>query len=758
MFSAGLPLPAAPKQLPATPAAHDGAAAAQTPSAVPLRLLFAVLLGEFADREETAKPAGDAAPKKNGTSAETGEPAKHSSPFGNKVSPSQVVLPQPQPVAGAAAGADTAPLTLPTPAPAPIPVASQPVPLAEPSTPEAAPDLPATSSPKKEESKEDQPSIAIPRPPVWTPMRSTSIGRTARPAAKGAAPAIQTKLAPAPVSSPSAKAEPALAITTRVVAEVPQPTPDVEQPQPAIAPAKAAPSPAPHATRPAAAQKIVAAMPVQPRRSQPLNQPVAAIPVSQSTEPEPIPTPAPAPAPSQTFEIPQKATPLPPQSQPKPSRPMLPKAAAMPAAPVAPEKPIGQPETKPVPTAPAMNVPPTTAAALEPAPLPKPAPARRKEERTPRATSPATEAPTSATVAIAPLPTPVEPESIPEPAPRPPSPSQSQSPSRAEKNPTPPSQEPVVKRMVWPVVAMEGRNRAPLPTPPVQENVAATDDLAVRVVAPGARETGELAFTASLKPLLSDTPHTDAHETPATPTQRPALEHRLPVEPAEPAPAPAATESKQTAAPSNATHAAPKPAPARAHSDEPAPTIVRQTTPATPIQTPANPTAQSRESAPVKPAEAPEPTVRTTLETESQTTKQAGPAREIRLEMGSADARVEVKLSERAGELKVAVRTPDSHLAERLRADLPVLSSRLEDSGLRAETWRPSAVASNEARNTHEVSTAGSGGHPQDAESRQQGREQQQRQDEPRRQRAAEENEQPKEKGKDFEWFLSATQ
>jgi hypothetical protein len=308
--------------------------------------------------------------------------------------------------------------------------------------------------------------------------------------------------------------------------------------------------------------------------------------------------------------------------------------------------------------------------------------------------------------------------------------------------------------MVWPVVTMEGRTRPSAPIAPIHENTVAPEDVAVRVVAPSARETGELAFTASLTPLPADTPSSDAHASPATPAQRPAVEHRLP---SEPAPAPSATESKPAAPSPSTSRPAPRPEPARTHSDEPATPIVRQTAPTSPIHTLVNAPAQSRESAPAKAAEAPDATPRTTLETEPQTAKQAGPAREIRLEMGSADARVEIKLSERAGELKVAVRTPDTHLAERLRADLPALSSRLEDSGLRAETWRPSAVSAGEARNTHEVSTANSGGQPQDADSHQQGREQQ-RQDEPRRPRVVEENEQPKEKGKDFEWFLSATQ
>ena len=64
-----------------------------------------------------------------------------------------------------------------------------------------------------------------------------------------------------------------------------------------------------------------------------------------------------------------------------------------------------------------------------------------------------------------------------------------------------------------------------------------------------------------------------------------------------------------------------------------------------------------------------------------------GAARAIQLELRDADARVNVRLVERAGSIEVDVRTPDSHLAGSLRDDLPALTARLEQTGLRAETW-----------------------------------------------------------------------
>jgi hypothetical protein len=150
------------------------------------------------------------------------------------------------------------------------------------------------------------------------------------------------------------------------------------------------------------------------------------------------------------------------------------------------------------------------------------------------------------------------------------------------------------------------------------------------------------------------------------------------------------------------------------------------------------------------------PELRTAREIEPVSAKPTTPAREIRLELVAGEGRVEVKLSEKAGELKVAVRTPDSHLADRLRSDLPALSSRLEERGLRAETWQPSQAVTGELRKTNEAAAANNGGLHEDAPG-QQGREQQ-REGEPRRQPVLPEDEQPKEKRKDFEWFLSATQ
>jgi len=86
----------------------------------------------------------------------------------------------------------------------------------------------------------------------------------------------------------------------------------------------------------------------------------------------------------------------------------------------------------------------------------------------------------------------------------------------------------------------------------------------------------------------------------------------------------------------------------------------------------------------------------------------SGAAREIRLELRDADARVDVRLVERAGTVQVDVRTADGHLASSLRDDLPALAARLEQSGLRAETWHDApAAAAGRGRIAETASSAG---------------------------------------------------
>jgi len=153
-------------------------------------------------------------------------------------------------------------------------------------------------------------------------------------------------------------------------------------------------------------------------------------------------------------------------------------------------------------------------------------------------------------------------------------------------------------------------------------------------------------------------------------------------------------------------------------------------------------------------AESPYPTEGPGLPSATETAKAPGAARDIRLEIGGGDHRVEVRLMERGGEVHVAVRTPDTHLASTLREDLPALSSRLTESGFRTETWHPGASGLGD---WHRQAEASAGGTPQDPDNQpgQQGRDRQPDDRQPQRQDVSEEQLNQKQKGKDFKWFMS---
>ena len=105
-------------------------------------------------------------------------------------------------------------------------------------------------------------------------------------------------------------------------------------------------------------------------------------------------------------------------------------------------------------------------------------------------------------------------------------------------------------------------------------------------------------------------------------------------------------------------------------------------------------------------------------------------------------------MTERGGEVQVAVRTPDSRLAGALREDLPSLSTRLEQTGFRAETWHTASAATADRRQAGETITAAP---PQQDRSpsdggRQDGHPQHKDQQHPNR----------KENRKDFAWLFTS--
>jgi hypothetical protein len=70
------------------------------------------------------------------------------------------------------------------------------------------------------------------------------------------------------------------------------------------------------------------------------------------------------------------------------------------------------------------------------------------------------------------------------------------------------------------------------------------------------------------------------------------------------------------------------------------------------------------------------------------------PLRDISLHVSQPGSeRVEVRVVQQAGEVRVAVRTGDSELASGLRQGVHELAGKLEDSGYRAETWRPASTS-----------------------------------------------------------------
>jgi flagellar hook-length control protein FliK len=133
--------------------------------------------------------------------------------------------------------------------------------------------------------------------------------------------------------------------------------------------------------------------------------------------------------------------------------------------------------------------------------------------------------------------------------------------------------------------------------------------------------------------------------------------------------------------------------------------------------------------------------------------KPVGALRDIKLHVAGGPQRVEVRLTEHAGQVQVAVRTPDSHLAGTLRENLPTLSARLAENGYRTEAWHPSAAAAEPRR----AAEASQGNLAQDQQQR--GRHDgQQSGEDPRRPKVPEAPIERKQKGKDFAWLMSTLQ
>jgi hypothetical protein len=116
--------------------------------------------------------------------------------------------------------------------------------------------------------------------------------------------------------------------------------------------------------------------------------------------------------------------------------------------------------------------------------------------------------------------------------------------------------------------------------------------------------------------------------------------------------------------------------------------------------------------------------------------KPAAPLKDLSLQVAQPGAeKVEVRLTQQSGELRVAVRTGDSDLAHGLQQGLSDLVGRLQETGFRAEAWHPGAVAAPSA-NAFETPTSPGDSRNGDAQSQSGGSQQQpgeRRQSQPQR-------------------------
>jgi hypothetical protein len=154
--------------------------------------------------------------------------------------------------------------------------------------------------------------------------------------------------------------------------------------------------------------------------------------------------------------------------------------------------------------------------------------------------------------------------------------------------------------------------------------------------------------------------------------------------------------------------------------------------------------AASRPETPAPAEAAPEPPTPPAAAT-------APAAHDIKLELNGGGQRVEVRLTERDGDIHVAVRTPDARLSDAMRADLPALAAKLEQSGFRTDAWQPGA-GSGERRAVE----TGAGNASQDSQEHG-GQNQQQKQDNPQQQQQQKNlTNAPNRKSdrKDFAWLL----
>jgi hypothetical protein len=226
-------------------------------------------------------------------------------------------------------------------------------------------------------------------------------------------------------------------------------------------------------------------------------------------------------------------------------------------------------------------------------------------------------------------------------------------------------------------------------------------------------------------PALEKTAPSDKHP---SPTPAPELEHPR-----------AARERHPEDPPSDQVQSASAPPAGKLVSHA----IEAQTRPETPLERPA-----AEPATPLRTHEAP------VAESTKEPAK-ANSVHDMKLELTGGERRVEVRLSDRGGEVKMTVRTPDAHLANTLRENLPALSARLAENGFKSEAWHPAAAPAGERSHTAERSSGSAFQDTNNPSHRDQDRQPQDNGGQ-RHRKNSEETLPKRQKGRDFAWLISS--
>lgn len=125
-----------------------------------------------------------------------------------------------------------------------------------------------------------------------------------------------------------------------------------------------------------------------------------------------------------------------------------------------------------------------------------------------------------------------------------------------------------------------------------------------------------------------------------------------------------------------------------------------ETTPEANMAAPTAPRTAAKQTESATPVEKHSLTAGTQQDVPESAAPRTEPARDISFRMGSGSANaVDIKLTERAGQIRVAVHSADPALTRSLQANVTELAGKLEKSGFHAETFLPNgAQASREAQ------------------------------------------------------------